>query len=123
MLTRYTKAVVAIVAAVLVVLGAALTDDTVSQLELVQIAIALVTAVSVYLVPNLDAGTRRYAKGGVAFLGAGLAALVTVLSDGVTYSEWVTVALAAIGAVGVVILPNRTNEPLRMQTDEPRHLA
>ena len=105
--TTYTKAIVAIAAAALVVLGAALTDNEVTTVELVNIAIAIVTAIGVYLVPNLDDGPRRYAKAIVAFLGAALAALLTVLTDGVTASEWITVVLAALGAIGVTILPNR----------------
>lgn len=108
MLTRYTKAIVSILAAALVVIGAALTDNVVSQLELVNIAIATLTAVGVFLIPNLDEGPRRYAKAAVAFLGAALTALVTVLSDGVTPSEWIVVALAALGAIGVTVLPNST---------------
>lgn len=107
-LAGYTKAIVAIIAAVLVVLGAALTDQAVTQIELVQIGIAFVTAVGVYLVPNLTAGPARYAKSAVGFAGAGLAVLVTVLADGVTYSEWITVVLAGLGAVGVTVLPNAT---------------
>ena len=108
--SRYTKAVVAIVAAVLVVLGAAITDDVVTTLEAVNVAIAFVTAVGVYLVPNLPSGPGAYLKAVVAFLGAGGAALVTVLGSGgladVHPSAWVTVFLAALGGVGVYVLPN-----------------
>jgi hypothetical protein len=110
MTSRYTKAVVAILAAVLVVFGAAITDDVVTTLEVVNVAIALVTAVGVYLVPNLPAGPGAYLKAAVAFLGAGLAALVTVLGSGgladVHPSAWITVFLAALGGVGVYVLPN-----------------
>jgi hypothetical protein len=108
-ITRYTKAIVSILAAALVVLGAALTDNDVSTLELTNIGIAVVTAIGVYLVPNLPTGARRYAKGVVAFVGAGLAAVVTVLAEGVTPSEWILVILAALGAIGVVVLPNQTD--------------
>lgn len=108
--SRYTKAVVAIIAAVLVVFGAAITDDVVTTLEAVNIAVALVTAIGVYLVPNLPAGPGAYLKAIVAFLGAGGAALVTVLGSGgladVHPSAWVTVFLAALGGVGVYVLPN-----------------
>lgn len=108
--SRYTKAVVAILAAVLVVFGAAITDDVVTTLEVVNVAIALITAVGVYLVPNLPAGPGAYLKALVAFLGAGLAALVTVLGSGglgdVHPSAWITVVLAALGGVGVYVLPN-----------------
>lgn len=105
-ISTYAKAIVYIITAGLVVLGAALTDDVVSTSEWLNIGIAGVTAVGVYLVPNLGTGVQHYAKGIVAFVGAALAALASFLSDGVTSAEWVLVALAALGAIGVVIVPN-----------------
>jgi peptidoglycan/LPS O-acetylase OafA/YrhL len=110
-LTRYTKAVVSIVAAVLVALVAALTDDVVTVVEFVTVGIAGVTAVTVYLVPNLPTGPARYAKGITAFVGAGLSALVLIVADGVSLSEWLTVAVAALGGVGIVVLPNAPQRP------------
>lgn len=112
----YAKALLAILAAGLVVLAAAITDDDVSSPELVNVGIAIVTAIGVYLIPNLPEGrgVRGYAKGAVAFLGAALAALASFLSDGVTNAEWVLIALAALGAIGVTIVPNTTaNAPGR----------
>lgn len=48
-----------------------------------------------------------YAKGIVAALTAGLVALQTALSDNtVTAPEWVTIAIALLGALGVVLIPN-----------------
>ncbi|MBN9376310.1 MAG: hypothetical protein J0I40_13160 [Cellulomonas sp.] len=111
MLTQYAKAIAAIIAAALAVIGAAITDGTITPVEAVTIAIAILTAVVVYLVPNFDAGAQAYAKGVAAFLGAGLAALATVLASTtgwatVTLSDWITVALAALGGIGVVVVPN-----------------
>ena len=110
-MTLYAKAILAIITAALAALAAALTDGALSSAEAVTIGIAIVTAVGVYLVPNLDAGPARYAKAFVAAAGAGLAALATLLAEGlglsqVTLSDWITVLLAILGAVGVGIVPN-----------------
>ncbi|MCV2396185.1 hypothetical protein OEB99_17885 [Actinotalea sp. M2MS4P-6] len=117
MLTTYTNAIVAIIASALAVLGAATTDGIVTPVEAINIAIAVVTAAEVYLVPNLDTGIRAYAKGIVAFTGAGLGALVVIRADvngwaAVSLSDWITVALAALGAIGVGALPNKTDVAL-----------
>ena len=127
MLAQYAKAIVAIIAAALAVLGAAVTDGIITPIEAVNIAIALFTAVGVYLVPNLDTGPRAYAKGIVAFVGAGLGALVIVLGNAggwgdVTLSAWITVALAALGGVGVVVVPNLQLEDLSDPAGVPRYL-
>lgn len=55
-----------------------------------------------------------FAKAVVAALSAGTAALVTAMADSVIETgEWVTVALAVLGALGVTyIVPNaRQSEP------------
>lgn len=50
-----------------------------------------------------------YAKTIVAVVVAALVALQTGLSDGtVTPSEWITIALAGLGALGVWAVPNKT---------------
>lgn len=105
-LTPYAKAILAIVAAAFAVLTVALTDNVVTPTEATNVGIAVVTATGVYLVPNLQAGPARYLKLAVALLGAALAALVAVLTDGVTASEWLTVILAALAAIGIGIVPN-----------------
>ncbi|MET8050543.1 hypothetical protein ABZU75_23385 [Streptosporangium sp. NPDC005286] len=53
--------------------------------------------------------------GGVA---AGAASLVTAVDDGViVYSEWVTIALAVLGALGVVyVVPNAAKSDPPAQT-------
>ncbi len=50
----------------------------------------------------------RYTKSIVAVLVAGLTVLASATTDGeVAASEWVNIALAAVGALGVYALPNR----------------
>lgn len=54
----------------------------------------------------------RYAKGIVAFLAAAASVAVAAISDGtITPSEWLGIALAGLGAVGVVVVPNKPAEP------------
>ncbi|WP_460701735.1 hypothetical protein, partial [Myceligenerans halotolerans] len=105
---RYAKAIVAILTAALGVLVTALTDDVVTLVEVFGIAIALVSAVSVYLVPNLSDGVGRYAKAIVAVVGTALQAAVPLATEGtITTSGWLLILLAALGAVSVGIVPNR----------------
>lgn len=107
----YAKSIVTIIAAGLGILVAALADNFVSSLEYVNIGIALVTAIGVYLIPNLPAGPAKVGKTFVAAAGAGLAALATILATTldfsvVTSSDWLSVLLAAGAAIGVYIVPN-----------------
>jgi hypothetical protein len=54
---------------------------------------------------------NQYAKFAVAALATGLVALQTALTDGtVTAAEWVTIAIAAVGALGVWAVPNAIPE-------------
>ena len=127
MLAQYAKAVVAIIAAALAVLVTAVTDNVITPLEAVAVAVQVGAAIGVYMVPNLPEGWRRYAKGIVAFTGAGLAALLVILTDannwaGVTLSDWFTVVLAALGGIGVVVVPNLELEDLSDPANVPRHL-
>lgn len=108
---HYTKAIVAIIAAGLGILVTAVSDNVISPLDLVNIGVALVTAFGVYAIPNFPEGPARLAKTGVALLGAAGQALVPILSavNGwaeVTYSDYISVALAALAAVGIYALPN-----------------
>lgn len=102
---KYAKGLAAVVAAVLVALGASMTgDNIISQVEWVNVAIAAVTAVGVFAVANVPGA--KYSKGIIAFLGAGLVVLQSAIVGGVTYTEWIQIALAALGAIGVVGLKN-----------------
>ena len=107
----YAKSIVMIIAAGVAILVAALSDNVVSATEGVNVGIAIVTAVGVYLVPNLPAGPARYGKTFVALGGAALTALVAILGGtlgftDVTASDWLSVALAGLAAIGLYIIPN-----------------
>ena len=105
--SHYSKAIVAILTAAVVAVIAALTDDIVTAVEVTQIAVAIVAAIGVYLIPNLPSGVGRYAKALVAMGGAGLQALVTVLMAGTLTTQGILVVLLAVlGSVSVGIIPN-----------------
>jgi hypothetical protein len=104
----YAKAIVAILTAALTVLAAALTDGVVVLDERFGIALALVNAAAVYLVPNLPSGVGRYAKAIVAVVGTALqAALPLIINGSLPASSWLLVLIAALGALSVGIVPNR----------------
>lgn len=68
----------------------------------------------------------RYLKSVVAVLVAGLTALQAAISDDrVTNNEWVIIALAVIGAVGVCAVPNTKpdGEPVDPTVSEREHGA
>jgi len=109
--SKYSKAIVAILAAGLTVLAAALTDGVVVLDERFGIALAIVNAVAVYLVPNLSAGPGRYAKAIVAVVGTALQAAIPLIVNGsLPASSWLLVLIAALGALSVGIVPNRTTD-------------
>lgn len=96
----YAKAVAQIVATGLSALIVALTGDgAFSDVELINVAIAVVGAVGVFYVPNAPHGA--VAKAVVATLMAVLTLAVNLIADGVTISEWLQLAMAALGALGV----------------------
>jgi hypothetical protein len=100
--SKYAKAIVAIITAGLVALIVAMEDDEVSSVELINVALALVTAFAVYQVTE-----RNWVKAIVAFIGVGLQALLPFAINGeVTDRQWLIVLVAAIGALGVGVVPN-----------------
>lgn len=105
-ISQYAKSLTYIALAVAGVLVTALTDNVVTHAELINVAIIGVGAVGVYFIPNLPSGPARVAKTVVAFAAAGLVALNSLWTGGVTTAEWLQIAIAAFAGVGVYIIPN-----------------
>jgi hypothetical protein len=102
---KYAKGIAAATAAVLVALGAALSGNNhIDPTEWVTVAIAGAGAISVWVAANVNGAS--YVKGAIAFITAGLVVLQTSIVGGVTYTEWIQIALAALGAIGVVAIKN-----------------
>lgn len=107
----YAKSILLVIAAGIGILTAALTDGAVSSVEYVNIGIAVVGAVAVYIIPNLSAGIGQYAKFIVSGIAAALAALVVILGPSLGFeslgaSDWLNVILAGLAAIGLYIVPN-----------------
>lgn len=102
----YAKSLLYVLLAVAGVLVTALTDNIVTTPELVNVGIIGVGAVGIYVVPNAPEGAARFLKTAVAFIAAALVALASFLSDGITTSEWLQIAVAAFAGIGVYIIPN-----------------
>lgn len=104
------KTIVQILAAGVSAAIVALTgDNAFSAVELINIIIALVGAVGVYYVPNAPNGP--VAKAVVAALMAVLTLAVELIAGGMTLSEWLQLAIAAAGALGVYGVTNRPSSP------------
>lgn len=102
----YWKSVVAVIIAVLSAVQASLFgDEVISNPEWVNIAIAGVTAAAVFAAPNVPGA--RYTKVVLAALGAALTVLASAILGGITTTEWVQIALAAVGVIGVYGVKNK----------------
>lgn len=117
MLKQYAKSVLYIALAAAAFLVTALSDNRVTVEELINLAIITIGAVGVYWAPNVAGTSRAYLKGVVAFGVAGLVALLSFLSGGVTPAEWLQVGIAALAGIGVVIVPNEPAVPLAQGAD------
>lgn len=102
---NYAKAGAAVVATILSGVVAALTgDNTIGDVEWINIAILGVGALGIFAAPNVPGA--RVTKAVLAVLSAVLMLLVNLIVDGVTLSEWMQLGVAALGALGVYAVPN-----------------
>lgn len=116
MISHYIKALAMIAAAGLSVFAAAFADG-VSPIEWVNIGIAVVAAIGVYWIPNLETGAARYAKAYVAVAATILSSVAVVVANvtsfgAVSMSDWLGVAVVGLGALAVHILPNAAKPAL-----------
>lgn len=103
---NYAKAILAVVATILSALVAALSgDNSISDIELINVAIIAVGSLAVFAAPNVPGA--RYTKSVLAVLTAVLTLLVNLIVDGVTVSEWIQLGVAALGALGIYAVPNK----------------
>lgn len=100
---RYGKAIVAVAVAAVTALQAGLSDDHLSPQEVVQVLVAVATAVGVWLVPTAPAWP--WAKTAIAVVLAVLGAVETLVVGGPTSGDWTGIVLAALMALGVSAAP------------------
>jgi hypothetical protein len=106
----FAKALVAVLMAALISFQSLATDG-VSVQDWASIAVAVLTAVGVYVIPNVRS-SLSWAKTVVAMLLAGAQAAVQVTTEGgITGAGWLTIAIAAIGVVSVYAVPNKDEAP------------
>jgi hypothetical protein len=100
-MSKYSAALLHILFVVLSALTAAL-DHGLNPATIVQLAILTIGAVIVYFVPLLDSKLSGILKVGASALTAALSVLAPLLLQGhITSAQWITIVLAALGALGV----------------------
>lgn len=99
----YGKALIALLIAGLTALASALTDDRITSPEGIQIAVQVATTAGVWLVPIVP--QWPWAKTGIAALLAVLNLAVTLIDGGISGAEWVNLALAGLGVLGIAAAP------------------
>jgi hypothetical protein len=111
----YGKATVAVLVLVAYSIQAALSDATtggkISASEAIGIAIALMMAFGVYLVPIIP--QYPWTKSVIVFALAILDAAAAAIVDGWTSADLTTIVFAGATALGVAVAPARINTPAR----------
>jgi drug/metabolite transporter (DMT)-like permease len=113
---QYLKFIAQLVATVLAGLAMAFHgDETVSAEEWINVILLVLGSVAVLGAGNFTTGVWEYMKFFVSAATAGLVLLASYVTAGqelesISNSQWVQVGLAALGAVGVVVLRGPTVE-------------
>lgn len=105
----YLKSIAAVVGAAVVTVHQLVADGSPWTLvRTLMVVLAMLGALTVYVVPNLAAGVGAFAKEFVAFGTAGVEAAIPLLDDGViTGNEWLVVAIAVMTVAGVPLVGNK----------------
>jgi predicted small integral membrane protein len=103
--TKYLKFAAQVAATALAALIAGLLDDRLDFVEWLNVGVMALGSVGVLGAGNLPAGVWRYTKAIVAAASAVLVLWQSLASGGMTSSEWMQLAVAALGAVGVLAAP------------------
>ena len=105
-MNKYAKFGAQVVATVLAAVLAALTgDNTIDPVEWVNVAVLAVGAAGVFAGPNVPGST--YTKTVLSVLAGVLAVLTSAIVGGIDTTEWIQIAMAALGALGVYAIPNK----------------
>jgi hypothetical protein len=100
----YLKLLVAVIGAIVAGVSAAVTDSVFTDIEKIQVGIAVVTAISVWWTTNLlGSMLTAYAKAGMAAVLAALNLAVSLIADGtLNTADWWQLAVSALVAAGVL---------------------
>jgi peptidoglycan/LPS O-acetylase OafA/YrhL len=107
-LSAYTQSISSFVVTLAAAFVAVNTDNELSRTELAQLLALACSSALVLIVPSLSKGVGRFAKPGLAFVGAGAVAAMPFLvgTQSPSLNEWILVVLGAMAALGVAGLPN-----------------
>lgn len=119
-ITTYAKSLVYVGLALIGFAVTALADNVITGEESLNFVIIGLGALVVYVVPNMPVGIAAYSKTIAAFIIAGVVMLISLLSGGVTLSEWLQVVIAAFAGIGTLV-PNRT--PAAYASADPHNPA
>src|SRR3954469_16203118 len=103
-MSKYRKALAAVVATLLSAIVAASTDNVITDVEWINVAVLGVGACAVFTAPNVPGAPVT--KAILAVLTAILTLLVSPISDGITTAEVLQLLVAGLGAVGVYAVRN-----------------
>lgn len=111
-MNQYLKFAAQVAATAVAALVAGLVDDRLDFTEWLNVGIMALGAIGVLGAGNLPAGVWRYTKAIVAATSAVLVLWQSLASGGMTSSEWLQLAIAALGALGVLSVPGPMVEPV-----------
>lgn len=103
-LKKYARSLVAVLAAIVgAVLAAKTGDGKVDSSEWANVVLAAAGAAAVFTAPNVPGAA--YTKTILAVITAAAMAAVSLVSDGISLTDWWQIAAAALGALGVLFAP------------------
>lgn len=108
--SKYGKALAAILFAAITAVQAAVSDGHITPAEGIQIVLAAITAVGVWLVPAVP--DWPWMKTAVAVLLAAGNVLVTAVARGIVPADWAELVLAALTVLGVGVTPANSRQVL-----------
>ena len=111
-MNQYLKFAAQVAATALAAIVAGLVDDSLDFGEWLNVGVMALGAVGVLGAGNLPSGVWRYTKAIVAAASAVLVLWQSLATDGMTSSEWAQLALAALGALGVLAVKGPIVEPV-----------
>lgn len=103
--STYLKFAAQVFAAAVSALIAALVDDRIDFSEWINAGVLALGAVAVLGAGDLPAGVWRYTKPIVSVASAVLVLWQSLATDGMSTGEWLQLAVAALGALGVYAAP------------------
>lgn len=107
---RYIPLFATLAAAGLGAAVAAATDNHITNVEWINIAIAVVSSAAVFTSPNIPGAT--YVKFAISMIAPVLAFAASAITDGISVSEWLQIGVIALGPIVVLIAPSPVTQAM-----------